>query len=92
MHVLANDEYADFYANYISKVPNGDLLNFLDLQPGEFVGLVNDLTDEQAIEAAGSGQVEREAGTGASVRYGACDGLSHRCGFARGDQKELQGL
>ena len=24
-------EYAEFYANYISKVPDGDLFNFLDL-------------------------------------------------------------
>lgn len=86
-----NDEYAEFYANYISKVPSGDLLNFLDLQPGEFIGLVNDLTDEQAIEPPVPG------------KWSVKQVLGHLCDtervmgyralrFARGDPKELQGF
>jgi uncharacterized damage-inducible protein DinB len=86
-----NDEYARFYANYISKVPNGDLLNFLDLQPGEFIGLVNDLTDEQAMQppAPGKWSVKQVLGH-------LCDTervMGYRAlRFARGDQKELQGF
>ncbi|MGA9566212.1 MAG: DinB family protein [Candidatus Korobacteraceae bacterium] len=84
-------EYADFYANYISKVPNGDLLNFMDLQPAEFDGLINDLTDAQAIEPPAPG------------KWSVKQVLGHLCDtervqsyrvlrFARGDQKELQGF
>ena len=35
----ADNEYASYYGKYISKVPDSDLLNFLDLQPDEFHGL-----------------------------------------------------
>ena len=86
-----NDEYAEFYTNYISKVPDGDLLNFMDLQPAEFDGLINDLTDAQAIEPPAPG------------KWSVKQVLGHLCDtervhsyrvlrFARGDQKELQGF
>lgn len=85
------NEYAEFYANYISKVPDGDLLNFLDLQTSEFNGLVNDLSDEQA---------SREPAPG---KWSVKQILGHICDtervqsyrvlrFARGDKKELQGF
>jgi uncharacterized damage-inducible protein DinB len=84
-------EYADFYANYISKVPDGDLLNFMDLQPAQFDGLVNDLTDDQAIQPPAPG------------KWSVKQVLGHLCDtervhsyrvlrFARGDKKELQGF
>ncbi len=84
-------EYADFYANYISKVPDGDLLNFMDLQPAEFDGLINDLTDAQAIEPPAPG------------KWSVKQVLGHLCDtervhsyrvlrFARRDKKELQGF
>jgi uncharacterized damage-inducible protein DinB len=84
-------EYADFYANYISKVPDGDLLNFLDLQTGDFDGLVNDLTDEQASQPPAPG------------KWSVKQVLGHLCDtervhsyrvlrFARGDKTELQGF
>ncbi len=84
-------EYADFYANYISKVPNGDLFNFLDLQPDQFVGIVNDLTDDQAIAppAPGKWSVKQVLGH-------LCDTervMSYRIlRFARGDKTELEGF
>ncbi len=84
-------EYADFYANYISKVPDGDLLNFMDLQPAEFDGLVNDLTDDQAIAAARARQVERQAGARTPVRYRTRSQLS-RATLRPRRQEELQGF
>jgi len=84
-------EYADFYANYISKVPDGDLLNFLDLQTGQFDGLVNDLSDAQASQPLAPG------------KWGVKQVLGHLCDtervmsyrvlrFARGDKTELEGF
>jgi uncharacterized damage-inducible protein DinB len=84
-------EYADFYGNYISKVPDGDLLNFMDLQPAEFDGLLDDLTDAQATQPPAPG------------KWSVKQVLGHLCDtervhsyrvlrFARGDKKELQGF
>jgi len=84
-------EYADFYATYISKVPDGDLLNFMDLQPGEFNGMVNDLTDEQAMQPAAPG------------KWSVKQVLGHLCDterimgyralrFARSDKTEIEGF
>jgi uncharacterized protein (TIGR03083 family) len=84
-------EYADFYANYISKVPDGDFFNFLDLQPDQFVGLVNDLSDDQATRppAPGKWSVKQVLGH-------LCDTeriMSYRTlRFARGDRTELEGF
>jgi uncharacterized protein (TIGR03083 family) len=84
-------EYADFYASYISKVPDGDLFNFLDLQPAEFDGLVNDLSDDQATRppAPGKWSVKQVLGH-------LCDTervMSYRIlRFARGDRMELEGF
>lgn len=84
-------EYADFYANHVSKVPNGDLLNFLELQADEFDGLVRGLTDQQATAppAPGKWSVKQVLGH-------LCDTeriQSYRAlRFARGDQKELHGF
>src|SRR6516165_8295996 len=84
-------EYADFYAAYISKVPDGDLLNFMELQPGEFNGLVNDLTDEQAMQPLAHG------------KWSVKQVLGHLCDterimgyralrFARSDKAEIEGF
>lgn len=85
------DEYADFYAAYISKVPDGDLLNFLDLQTGEFDGLVNDLGDDQASQAPAPAKwsVKQVLGHISDTERV----LSYRAlRFARGDKNELQGF
>lgn len=85
------NEYADFYANYISKVPNGDLLNFLDLQTGNFNGLVNNLSDDQASQPP------------APDKWSVKQVLGHLCDterimsyrvlrFSRGDETELEGF
>jgi hypothetical protein len=85
------NEYADFYANYISKVPNGDLLNFMELQPDEFNGLLNGLTDEQAMQqpAPGKWSVKQVLGH-------LCDTeriMGYRAlRFARADKTEIEGF
>src|SRR5215472_13637123 len=87
----ADNEYAPFYANYISKVPDGDLLNFMELQPDEFRGLVNDLTDEQATQppAPGKWSIKQVLGH-------LCDTeriMGYRAlRFARADKTELEGF
>jgi uncharacterized damage-inducible protein DinB len=84
-------EYADFYANYIGKVPDGDLLNFLNLQNGEFDGLVNDLSDDQASQPAAPGKWSVK-----QVLGHLCDTeriMSYRMlRFTRGDRTELEGF
>ena len=40
-------EYADFYANYIAKVPDGDVIAFLTNQPAAYRKLLGKLSDEQ---------------------------------------------
>jgi len=85
------NEYADFYTNYISKVPDGDLLNFLDLQPAEFDGLANNVSDALASQPPAPG------------KWSVKQVLGHLCDterihsyrilrFARGDKTELQGF
>lgn len=87
----ADNEHAPFYATYISKVPDGDLLNFMELQPDEFNGLINDLTDEQAIEppAPGKWSVKQVLGhvcdTERIIGYRALR-------FARADKTEIEGF
>jgi hypothetical protein len=86
-----SNEYAEFYANYISKVPNGDLLNFMELQPDEFNGLVNSLTDEQATEPPKPGKWSIK-----QVLGHLCDServFSYRVlRFARADKTEIEGF
>lgn len=87
----ADNEYAPFYATYISKVPDGDLLNFMELQPDEFNGLANDLTDEQATQppAPGKWSVKQVLGH-------LCDTeriMGYRAlRFARSDKIEIEGF
>jgi len=87
----ADNEYTPFYAAYISKVPDGDLLNFMELQPDEFNGLINELTDERAIEplALGKWSVKQVLGH-------VCDAeriMGYRAlRFARADKTEIEGF
>jgi uncharacterized damage-inducible protein DinB len=87
----ADNEYAPFYGSYISRVPDGDLLNFMELQPDQFNGLVNGLTDEQATQPPAPG------------KWSVKQVLGHLCDterimgyrvlrFARSDKTELEGF
>ena len=87
----AENEFAPYYGKYISKVPDGDLLNFMELQPGEFNGIVNDLTDEQATQppAPGKWSIKQVLGH-------ICDServFAYRAlRFARADKTDLAGF
>jgi len=87
----ARSEYADFYADYIAKVPDGDLLAFLSAQMGEYRALLGKLSDNQASARPQPG------------KWNVKEILGHLCDaeriqsyralrFARGDQNELQGF
>ncbi len=43
-----DDEYFSYYADYVSRVPEGDVLECLAAQPDELEELLGDLSDEQA--------------------------------------------
>jgi hypothetical protein len=87
----ADNEYAPSYATYISKVPDGDLLNFMELQPDEFNGLINDLTDERAIKSPAPGKWSVK-----QVLGHVCDTervMGYRAlRFARADKTEIEGF
>src|SRR5262245_58233229 len=42
----ATDDYAPFYANYVSLVPGDDILAALDRQTSEFLTLINSVSEE----------------------------------------------
>ena len=87
----AENEYAPYYGKYISRVPDGDLLNFMELQTSEFNGLVNDLTDEQTTQPAAPGKWSVK-----QVLGHICDSelvFAYRAlRFARADKTDLEGF
>ncbi|MGH7620384.1 MAG: DinB family protein [Gemmatimonadaceae bacterium] len=50
------NEHADFYLQYVSKVPDGDLLSLLREQSADTVRLLQDLTPDQANYAYAPGK------------------------------------
>lgn len=84
-------EYADFYKNYIARVPDGPLLDYLTKQPATYRQLLGGMTDGQAAEPAAPGKWSVKQLLGHL-----CDAERVMCyramRFARGDQKELQGF
>src|ERR1017187_9202450 len=87
----ARTEYADFYANYISLVPDESIEEFLLKQWEELVAFMQGVSEDAASvpQAEGKWSVKQVLGH-------LCDTervMSYRMlRFARGDQKELQGL
>jgi len=83
-------EYADYCIPYIARVPDGPLLDFLAMQPGNYRQLLSGMSDAQAAAPAAPGkwsikQVLGHVSDGERV-------LAYRVlRFARGDEKELQG-
>lgn len=50
------DEYNEYYAGYVGLVPEGDVLATLDRQLDELVGLVGNLSDEEALSRFAPGE------------------------------------
>jgi hypothetical protein len=84
-------EYADFYANYIAKVPDGDVIAFLSAQPIAYRKLLDKLSDEAAAAHPQPGKWNLK-----EIIGHLCDAeriQSYRAlRFARGDQNELHGF
>ncbi len=85
------NEYADFYANYVSLVPDTPIEEFLLKQWDELVAVIQGVPEDEASKppAPGKWSVKEVLGH-------LCDTervMSYRLmRFARGDQKELQGF
>ncbi|MFZ0912334.1 MAG: DinB family protein [Candidatus Korobacteraceae bacterium] len=84
-------EYAEFYKNYIARVPEGPVLDFLARQLGDYKKLLVGVSDKAASAAPAPG------------KWSIKQVLGHLCDaervqayralrFARGDPKELQGF
>ncbi len=84
-------EYADFYANYIARVPDGNLIEFLSSQPDAYRKLLGSLSNEVASARPQPG------------KWNVKEIVGHLCDteriqsyralrFARGDQNELHGF
>jgi len=84
-------EYAEFYENYITRVPDGPLLDFLAIQPGHYRQLLGSLSDEQAAAPTAPGKWSIK-----QILGHLCDAervITYRAlRFARGDEKELHGF
>jgi DinB superfamily len=84
-------EYAEYYGNYIARVPEGSLLDFLAKQPGDYRQLLVGVSDRDASAepAPGKWSIKQVLGH-------ICDAervMTYRAlRFARGDEKELQGF
>jgi len=84
-------EYADFYRNYIARIPDGSLLDLLAKQPGNYRQLLTGTSNEaaNAPTAPGKWSIKQVLGH-------LCDAervMAYRAlRFARGDEKELQGF
>jgi len=85
------DEYAEYYARYISRVPEGDLISMLREQAMETVGMLQSLSAEQAnyAYAPGKWSVKEVVGhvTDAERIFG-----YRALRFARKDPTELPGF
>ncbi len=64
-------EYADFYANYIARVPDGDVIAFLSSQPDAYRKLLGSSLRRGGFRAPAAREVEREGDHRTSVRRGA---------------------
>ena len=84
-------EYADFYADYIAGVPEGNVLDYLAKQPGDYRQLLVGISDDSASAepAPGKWSVKQVLGH-------VCDAervMSYRAmRFSRGDTTELPGF
>ena len=85
------NEYADFYANYVSLVPDTPIEEFLLKQWDELVAVVQGVPEDEASKPSTPGKWSVK-----EVLGHLCDTervMSYRLmRFARGDEKELQGF
>ena len=84
-------EYAEFYRNYVARVPDGPLLDFLARQPTNYRQLLAGISDADAAAPTAPGKWSIK-----QILGHLCDGervMTYRAlRFARGDAQELQGF
>lgn len=84
-------EYAEFYRNYIAKVPDSSLLDFLGSQHGHYRQLLAGIGEQAAAQPTAPGKWSIK-----QILGHLCDTervISYRAlRFARSDTKELQGF
>ncbi len=84
-------EYAEFYQNYIARVPEGPVLDFLGKQLGDYRQLLVGVSDETASAAPAPGKWSIK-----QVLGHICDAervMAYRAlRFGRGDTGELRGF
>jgi uncharacterized damage-inducible protein DinB len=84
-------EYADFYTNYIARVPDGPLTDFLAQQARQYRQLLSGISDREASAPTAPGKWSIK-----QILGHICDTervITYRVlRFARGDQKELHGF
>lgn len=85
------DEYADFYANYVSLVPEGSVEEFLLKQWDELVAFLQTISEDEASKpyAPGKWTIKQVLGHLCDTERVFCYRMMR---FARGDKKELQGF
>jgi hypothetical protein len=87
----ADTEYAEFYKNYIARVPESPVLDFLAKQLGDYRQLLVGVSEEAASAAAAPGKWSIK-----QVLGHLCDTervMTYRAlRFARGDAGELRGF
>jgi uncharacterized damage-inducible protein DinB len=85
------NEYSDWYADYVARVPDGDVIEVLERQSREMQAFLKTLSEEQAeqLPAPGKWSVKQVIGH-------LCDGervFTYRAlRFSRGDQTPLPGF
>jgi hypothetical protein len=84
-------EYADFYASYIAKVPDGNVIAFLAAQPVAYRKLLGSLSDEAASRRPQPGKWNIKEIIGHLCDAERVQGY-RALRFARGDQQELHGF
>jgi hypothetical protein len=85
------DEYSEYHKNYIARVPEGPVLDFLAKQLGDYRQLLVDVSDDAASVAPAPGKWSVK-----QVLGHLCDTervMTYRAlRFARGDASELRGF
>jgi len=91
MNKPAPDEYADFYAGYISGVPDGEILTLLQSELERTSSLLRSLTPEQASHRYGEGKWSVKEIVGHIIDGERTFGHRALC-FARQDPAHLPGF
>ncbi len=89
--IPASDEYAPYYQRYIGLLPEGDILDILELQKNETLTMLRSLSDEQAAFAYAPGKWSIKDVIGHIIDTERVFAYRGMC-FARGESMPLPGF